>query len=81
VAANFGIDAGELQRWGGEAKAQLAAAQLAPQESQRLLSDQQRQALEKARHAAEEYQRAIQEQLKLQPQKQLHPPPGQNEAI
>jgi membrane-associated protease RseP (regulator of RpoE activity) len=81
MAANFGIDAGELQRWGGEAKAQLATAQLALQESQRLLSDQQRQALEKARHAAEEYQRTIQEQLKLQLQKQLHPPPGQNEAI
>ena len=82
TAANFGIDAGELQRFTGEAKAQLAAAQLALQESQRLLSDQQRQALEKAlRHAAEEYQRAIQEQLKLQLQKQLHPLAGQNENI
>jgi membrane-associated protease RseP (regulator of RpoE activity) len=80
-AANFGIDASELQRFAGEAKAQLAEAQLALQESQRLLSDQQRQALEKARHAAEEYKRAIQEKLKLQLQKQLHPPPGQNEAI
>ena len=81
MAANFGIDAGELQRFAAEAKAQLAAAQLALQESQRLLSDQQRQALEKARRAAEEYQRAIQEQLKLQLQKQLHPLAGQNEAI
>jgi C-terminal processing protease CtpA/Prc len=81
MAVNFGIDAGELQRLGGEAKAQLAAAQLAPQESQRLLSDQQRQALGKARQAAEEYRRAIQEQLKLQLQKQLHPLAGQNEAI
>jgi len=80
-AANFGIDADELQRFAGEAKAQLAAAQLALRESQRLLSDQQRQALEKARRAAEEYKRALQEQLKLQLQKQLHPPPGQNEAI
>jgi len=81
VAAGFGIDAGELQRWGAEAKARLATAQLALQETQRLLRDQQRQALEKARHAAEEYQRALQEQLKLQLQKQLQPPPGQNEAI
>jgi hypothetical protein len=81
MAANFGIDAGELQRLGGEAKAQLAAAQLALQESQRQLSDQQRQALEKARRAAKEYQRAIQEQLKLQLQKQLHPLAGLNEAI
>jgi membrane-associated protease RseP (regulator of RpoE activity) len=81
MAANFGIDAGELQRFAGEAKAQLAAAQLALQKSQRLMSDQQRQALEKARHAAEEYQRAIQEQLKLQLQKQFHPLAGQNEAI
>lgn len=81
MAANFGIDAGELQRFAGEAKAQLAAAQLALRESQRLLSDQQRQALEKARRAAEEYQRAIQEQLKLQLQKQFHPLAGQNEAI
>ncbi len=66
MAANFGIDAGELERWEGEAKAQLAAAQLALRESQRLLSDRQRQTLEEARHAAEGYQRAIQEQLKLQ---------------
>jgi membrane-associated protease RseP (regulator of RpoE activity) len=81
MAANFGIDAGELQRFAGEAKAQLAAAQLALQGSQRLLSDQQRQALEKALRAAKEYQRAIQERLKLQLQKQLHPLAGQNEAI
>jgi membrane-associated protease RseP (regulator of RpoE activity) len=81
MAANFGVDAGELERWGAQAKAQLAAGQLALQQSQRLLSDQQRQAVEKARHAAEECQRAIQEQFKLQLQKQLHPVAGQNEAI
>ena len=81
MAANSGIDAGELQRYAAEAKAQLAAAQLALRESQRLLSDQQRQALEKARRAAEEYQRAIQEQYKLQLQKQMHPLAGQNEVI
>jgi predicted metalloprotease with PDZ domain len=80
VAANFGIDAGELQQRLEGAKAQLAAAQLALQESQRQLSDQ-RQMLEKARRAAEEYRRATQEQLKLQLQKQLHAPPGQNETL
>ena len=81
MAANFGFDADELQRFAGEAKAQLGAAQLALQESQRLLSDQQRQALVKARHAAEEYRRAIQEQFKLQLQKQSHALAGQNDAI
>jgi predicted metalloprotease with PDZ domain len=75
MAANFGFDAAELQRYAAEAKAQMAAARLALQQSQRLLSDQQRQALEKARRAAEEYRRAVQEQ------KQLHTPAGQNEAI
>ena len=64
MAANFGIDAGELQGLEGEVKAQLGMAQLALQESQRQLSDQQRQMSEKARHAAEEYRRTIQEQLK-----------------
>jgi predicted metalloprotease with PDZ domain len=81
MAANIGIDAGELHQRLEGAKAQLAAAQLALQQSQRLMSDQQRQMLEKARRAAEEYQRAIQEQFKLQLQKQLHPLAGQNEAI
>jgi hypothetical protein len=81
MAANFGFDADELQRFAGEAKAQLGAAQLALQESQRLLSDQQRQALVEARHAAEEYRRAIQEQFKLQLQKQSHALAGQNDAI
>ena len=81
MAANIGIDAGELHQRLEGAKAQLAAAQLALQQSQRLLSDQQRQALEKARRAAEEYQRAIQEQFKLQLQKQSHTLAGQNEAI
>jgi len=80
MAANFGIDAGELQRVEGEAKAQLAAAQLALQVSQSLLSDQQRQMLEKeARQAAEEYRRAIQEQLKLQ--KEFHPLARQDKAL
>src|SRR5208337_5395385 len=54
MAANFGIDAAELQRFAGEAMAQMAAAQLALQESQRQLSDRQRQMSEKARRAAEE---------------------------
>jgi membrane-associated protease RseP (regulator of RpoE activity) len=81
VALGFGIDAGEWQRVEAEAKAQMAAAQLALQEAQRRLSDQQRLMSEKARQAAEAYRRAAQEQLKLQLQKQLHPPPGQNETI
>jgi membrane-associated protease RseP (regulator of RpoE activity) len=81
VALGFGIDAGEWQRAEAVANAQMAAAQLALEEAQRQLSDQQRGISEKARQAAEEYRRVIQEQLKLQLQKQLHPPPGQNEAI
>jgi len=81
MAANFGIDAGQLQRLEGQTKAQLAAARFALQDSQRLLSDQQRQALEKARHAAQEYRRAIQEQHKLQLEKQLYPLAGQNAVI
>jgi membrane-associated protease RseP (regulator of RpoE activity) len=80
-AAGLGIDAGQWQRLEAETKLQMEAAQLALQQAQRQLSDQQRLMSEKMRHAAEEYQRAIQEQLKLQLQKQLHPPPGQNEAI
>jgi membrane-associated protease RseP (regulator of RpoE activity) len=79
MAANFGIDAGELQRLEGEVKAQLGVAQLALQESQRQMSDQQRQMSEKARHAAEEYRRTILEQLKLQ--KEFHPLAGQDEPI
>jgi membrane-associated protease RseP (regulator of RpoE activity) len=81
VALGFGIDAGQWQRAEAAAEAQMAAAQLALEEAQRQLSDQQRGISEKARQAAEEYRRVIQEQLKLQLQKQLHPPPGQNEAI
>jgi C-terminal processing protease CtpA/Prc len=81
VATVFGFDAEEWQRAGAAAKAQMAAAQLALEEAQRQLSDQERGISGKARQAAEEYRRVIQEQLKLQLQKQLHPPPGQNEAI
>jgi len=81
MAANSRIDAGELQQRLEGAKAQMAAAQLALQQSQRVLTDQQRQMSEQARRAAEEYQRAMKEQLKLQLQKQLHPPPGQNQTI
>jgi C-terminal processing protease CtpA/Prc len=81
VATVFGFDAGEWQRAEAAAKAQMAAAQLTLEEAQRQLSDQQRGVSEKARQAAEEYRRVIQEHLKLQLQKQFHPPPGQNEAI
>jgi predicted metalloprotease with PDZ domain len=81
VALGFGIDAAEWQHAEAAAKAQMAAAQLALQEAQKQLGDQQHVMSEKARQAAEEYRRVIQEQLKLQLQKQLHPPPGQNEAI
>jgi membrane-associated protease RseP (regulator of RpoE activity) len=81
VALDFGIDAGEWQRVEAAAKAQMAAAQLALQEAQKQLRDQQGRISEKARQAAEEYRRVMQEQLKLQLQKQLHPLTGQNEAI
>jgi membrane-associated protease RseP (regulator of RpoE activity) len=81
VALGFGIDAGELYRAEAEAKEEMAAAQLALEEAQRQLRDQQGRISEKARQAAEEYRRVMQEQLKLQLQKQLHPPPEQNEAI
>jgi membrane-associated protease RseP (regulator of RpoE activity) len=81
VALGFGIDAGEWQPAEAAAKEQMAAAQLALEEAQRQLRDQQGRISEKARQAAEEYRRVMQEQLKLQLQKQLHPPPGQNEAI
>ncbi len=81
MAANFGIEADQLQQLQGQAKAQLEAAQLALRDSQRSLMDQQRQMSEKARQAAEEYKRAVQEQLKLQLQKQIHSAGGQNDAI
>jgi predicted metalloprotease with PDZ domain len=81
VALGFGIDASEWQRAEAAAKAQMAAAQRALQEAQKHLSDQQHLVSEKIRHATEEYRRLIQEQLKLQLQKQLHPLTGQNEAI
>jgi C-terminal processing protease CtpA/Prc len=81
VALGFGIDAGEWQRVEAETKAQMAAAQRALQEAQRRLRDQQRLMSEKIRQATEAYRRAIQEQLKLQLQKQLHSPAEQNEAI
>jgi membrane-associated protease RseP (regulator of RpoE activity) len=81
VATVFGFDAGEWQRAEAEAKTQMAAAQLALEEAQRQLRDQQRGISEKARQAAEEYRRVIQEQLKLQLQKQLDPVAEHNEAI
>jgi membrane-associated protease RseP (regulator of RpoE activity) len=81
VALGFGIDADEWQRAEAQARAQMAAAQLALQEVQRRLSDQQRLMSEKARQAAETYRRAIQEQLKPRLQKQLHPSPGQSQII
>jgi BMFP domain-containing protein YqiC len=59
----------------------MAALQLALQEAQGQLRDQQRLMSEKMRQGAEEYRRAVQEELKLQLQKQLHPMAGQNEAI
>ncbi len=79
VAAGSGIDAAEWQRARAEAKAELAAAQLALQGAQKQLRDQQRLMSEKAWRAAEEYERTIQEQLKLQ--EKLHPPARPNESI
>ena len=64
--AGIGIDAGEWQGVEAQFKEQMAAAQRALQEAQR---------------ATEEYRRAIQDQLKLQHQKQPAHPAGQNEAI
>jgi type IV secretory pathway VirB9-like protein len=81
VATVFGIDAGEWQRAAAEVRAQLAAAQLALQQAQKQLRDEQLLMSEKMRHATEEYRRAIQEQLQLQLQKQLNPLAGQNRAI
>jgi hypothetical protein len=81
VALGFGIDAGEWQRVEAAAKAQMAAAQLAWQEAQEQLRDQQHLMSEKVRHATEEYHRVMQEQLKLQLQKDLHPLTRQNQAI
>jgi membrane-associated protease RseP (regulator of RpoE activity) len=80
TALGFGMDAGEWQRAEAQAKAQLAA-QRALQEAQRRLTDQQHLISEKARQAAEAYQRALQEQLKLKLQKQLNSPRGQSEII
>jgi membrane-associated protease RseP (regulator of RpoE activity) len=66
-AAVLGLDAGEWQRLEAQLKAQMAAAQRALQEAQKRISDQQLlQMSEQMRHAAEEYRRAVQEQLKLQ---------------
>jgi membrane-associated protease RseP (regulator of RpoE activity) len=81
VATFYGIDPGEWQRTEAEAKAQMAAAQLALQKAQKQLHDQQLQMSEKIRRALEVYQRAVQEQLKLRLQKQLDPVAGQNRAI
>jgi membrane-associated protease RseP (regulator of RpoE activity) len=79
--AGFGIDSGEWQRVEGEAKARMAAAQLALQEAQKHLSEQRRLMSDKMRQATEAYRRAVHEQLKLQLQKQLDPVAGQNQAI
>ena len=79
--AGFGIDAGEWQRVEAEARTQMKAAQLALQEAQKHLGDQQRVMSENMRRAAEKYRQAVQEQLKLQLQKQLHSLAGQNAAI
>jgi len=89
VALGPGFDAREWQRVEAQASVQLAAAQRALQEAQRRLGDQQHLISEKARQAAEAYQRAVQEQLKLrlqnqlrlQLQERLHPVPGQSEVI
>jgi membrane-associated protease RseP (regulator of RpoE activity) len=78
VALRLGIDTAALQRVEAEAKAQLAAAQLALQKAQRQLRDRQNLVSETIRRAQE---RAMQEQLRLQLRKQLHPPAGQNEII
>jgi membrane-associated protease RseP (regulator of RpoE activity) len=79
VALGFGID--EWQRAEAELKAQLAAAQLALQKAQTQLLDRQRLMSEKIRQATETYRRAVQEQLQLQLQKQLHRPTWQSQAI
>jgi len=87
VALRLGIDAAACRRAEAQAKAQLAAAQLALQEAQKQLSDRQHRVSETIRRAQAVYQQALQEQLKLRLQNQLklqeklHPAPGQNDVI
>jgi len=81
VALGFGFDTGEWQRAEAEAKAQLAAAQLALQQAQQKLLDRQHLVSAKARQAAEAYRQAVQEQLKLQLRKRLEQSSRQSEVI
>jgi membrane-associated protease RseP (regulator of RpoE activity) len=72
--AGFGVDSGEWQRVQAEAKKQMAAAQLALQEAQKHLGDQERLLSEEMRRAADKYQQAVRQQLEerlKQAQKQL----------
>jgi predicted metalloprotease with PDZ domain len=87
VNLRLGFDAAACRRAEAEAKARLAAAQLALQEAQKQLSDRQHRVSETIRHAQTVYQQALQEQLKLRLQNQLklqeklHPALGQNDVI
>jgi serine protease Do len=69
--AGLGIDSGEWQRVQAEAKKQMAAAQLALQQAQKHLGDQQRLLSDQMQRAAEKYRQAVQEQLKDQLKLQL----------
>jgi len=69
--AGLGIDSGEWQRVQAEAKKQMAAAQLALQQAQKHLGDQQRLLSDQMQRAAEKYRQAVQEQLKEQLKLQL----------
>jgi len=62
--AGFGIDTAEWQRVEAQARAQMKAAELALQEAQKHLGDQQRVLSENMRRAAEKYRQAVREQLK-----------------
>jgi len=70
-AAGLGIDSGEWQRVEAEAKKQMAAAQLALEQAQKRLADQQRLLSDVTRRAAERYRQAVQEKLKEQLKLQL----------
>jgi len=62
--AGLGIDTAEWQRIEAQARAQMKAAQLALEEAQKHLGDQQRVLSESMRRAAEKYRQAVREQLK-----------------
>jgi C-terminal processing protease CtpA/Prc len=82
VALDLGANAGGWQHAQAEMKAQMGAAQVALQDAQEQLRDQMKHLTsDKMRQAADEYRRALQQQLKLQLQNQLHSLARQSEAI